>query len=152
MLSGVTSPHRLVESVRVAYGFKGVNVGMFVVVRSTGLASQVGVPEAYKVALRYGKPLVVLSGIKEVFEYFSFDKVYLVVPGQNDLRRLEDVELEESNYALIFTGDEHGRSEIPVEALSIPELPSDSPPQATIAVTLYTILKKMYGAKSASTS
>ncbi|MEM1931478.1 MAG: RecB-family nuclease [Sulfolobales archaeon] len=152
MLSGVTSPHRLVESVKVAYGFKGVNVGMFVVVRSTGLASQVGVPEAYKVALKYSRPLVVLSNIKEVFEYFSFDRAYLVVPGQDGIRRLEDIELKESNCALIFTGEEHGRSEIPVEPLSVPELPSDSPPQATIAVALYTILRKMSRVRSASTS
>lgn len=120
---------------------------MFIVTRSTGLASQVGVPEAYKVALRHGKPLVVLPGIKEVLEYFSFDGVYLVLPGQSDLRRLDEIELEGSKYAFVFTGEDHGRGEIPVEALSIPELPADSPPQATIALTLYAILKKGAGAK-----
>ncbi|MCS7099154.1 MAG: RecB-family nuclease, partial [Sulfolobales archaeon] len=70
VLSGVSSPHKLVESVRVAYGFRGVSVDLFIVTRPTGLASQAGVPEAYRVALKYGKPLVVLSSLKEVFEYF----------------------------------------------------------------------------------
>lgn len=126
----------------MAYGFKGVDVDMFIVTRSTGLASQVGVPEAYKVALKYGKPLVVLPGMKEVLEFFSFDEVYLVLPGQSDLRRMEEIDLGGSRYAFVFAGEEHGRSEVPAEALSIPELPADSPPQVTIALALYTILKK----------
>ncbi|MCX8209019.1 MAG: RecB-family nuclease [Sulfolobales archaeon] len=143
VLSGVSSPHKLVESVRVAYGFRGVSVDLFIVTRPTGLASQAGVPEAYRVALKYGKPLVVLSSLKEVFEYFKFDEVYSVLPGQSGLRRLDEISVRNSKYALIFTGEEHGRSEAPVEVLTIPELPADSPPQVTIALALYTIYSKL---------
>ncbi|MCX8185125.1 MAG: RecB-family nuclease [Sulfolobales archaeon] len=150
VLSGVTSPHRLVESVKVAYGFRGASVDMFIVTKTTGLASQVGIPEAYKVALKYGKPLVVLSSLKDVFEYFRFSEVYIVLPGQSGLRKLEDLEIGGSKYAFIFIGEEYSRSEAPIEALSIPELPVDSPPQVTIALTLYTISSKMKSLSSES--
>ncbi len=145
VLSGVSSPHRLVESVRVAYGFRGIDVESFIVVRSTGLASQVGIPEAYKAALRYGKPLVVLPSVRDVLELFKFDEVYAVLPGRDDLRRLEDLDLKGPRCALVFSGEEHGRSELPVEVISIPELPADSPPQAAIALALHTVLRRRAG-------
>mgnify|MGYP001772938224 CR=1 FL=1 len=145
MLSGVTSPNRLVESARVVYGFRGVDVEMFVVVRSSGMASQVGIPEAYKVALKYGKPLVVLPTMRDVLEYLRFDDLYLVLPGLGNARRLDEVELPDRRYALVFVGEEHGRSDVPAEVLTIPELPPDAPPQATIAVALYTISRRAPG-------
>lgn len=150
MLSGVSSPHRLVESVRVAYGFRGLEVDTFIVVKSTGLASQVGVPEAYRVALRYGKPLVVLPSLREVLELFRFDEVYVVLPGRDDLRGLDELELGDRRYALVFSGEEHGRSELPAEALSVPELPADSPPQAVIALALYKVLRRRAAAGAGS--
>jgi|YelNatPaOPRAMG01_1025707.scaffolds.fasta_scaffold07674_3 SpoU rRNA methylase family enzyme len=143
VLSGVTSPHRLVESVKVAYGFNGVKVDLFVVARASGMASQVGVPEAYKVALKYGKPLVVLPTTREVLEHFKFDEVFLVVPGTLSGRILDDVEMKDARYALVVAGEEHAKSDVPADLLSIPELPADAPPQAVIAVALYSISRKI---------
>ncbi len=139
------------ESVRVAYGFRGLDVDAFIVVKSTGLASQIGVPEAYRVALRYGKPLVVLPSVKEVLELFRFDEVYAVLPGRHDLRRLDELDLKGPRCALVLSGEEHGRSELPAEAISIPELPVDAPPQAVIALALYAILKRREGAGTNAT-
>lgn len=142
VLSGVTSPHRLVESVKIAYGFSGVRVDLFIVVRASGMASQVGVPEAYKIALKYGKPLVVLPTAREALEHFKFDEVFLVVPGATSGRRLDDIEFKDLKYALVIAGDEHAKADIPANILSIPELPADAPPQAVIAVALYLISKR----------
>ncbi len=139
VLAGVTSPHKLVESVKVAYGFRGIPVDAFVVVRATGMAAQMGVPEAYRVALKYGKPLIVLPSAKDLLEYVKFEEVYSVVPGAQSSRRVEEVQLRGS-CALIFT-EEGGRVEVPSEVLSIPELPPETPPQVAIAVALYILSK-----------
>lgn len=141
VLAGVTSPHRLVESVRIAYGFRGIPVDAFVVVRATGMAAQMGVPEAYKVALRYGKPLIVLPSARDLLEYVKFDEVYSVVPGLQSYRRVEELR-PRGSCALIF-GEEGGRVEVPSEVLSIPELPPEAPPQVAIAVTLYALSRSL---------
>jgi len=141
VLAGVTSPHRLVESVRVAYGFRGVSVDAFVVVRATGMAAQAGVPEAYKVALRYGKPLIVLPSTKDLLEYVRFEEVYSVVPGSQSSRSIEEVR-PRGSCALIFS-EEGGRVEVPSEVISIPELPPEAPPQVAIAVTLYVLSRSL---------
>lgn len=116
---------------------------MFIVVKSSGMASQVGVPEAYKIALKYGKPLIVLPTMRDVLEYLKFDRLYVVLPGLSNAKRLDEVEFDGSKWALIFTGEEHAKGEIPAEILTIPEIPADSPPQVTIALALYIISRKM---------
>ena len=141
VLAGVTSPHRLVESVKVAYGFRGVPVDAFVVVRATGMAAQMGVPEAYKVALKDGKPLIVLPSIRDLLEYVKFEEVYSVIPGAQSSKRVEEVQLRGS-CALIFS-EESGRVEVPSEVLSIPELPPETPPQVAIAVALYALSRSL---------
>lgn len=143
ILSGVTSPHRLVESVKIAYGFSGVKVDLFIVVRASGMASQVGVPEAYRIALKYGKSLVVLPTAREVLEHFKFDEVFLLVPGIASGRRLDDIEFKDVRYALVIAGDEHAKGDIPADPVGIPELPADAPPQAVIAVALYSMTKRI---------
>ena len=141
VLAGVASPHKLVEAVKVAYGFRGVPVDAFVVVRATGMAAQMGVPEAYKVALKYGKPLIVLPSAKDLLEHVKFEEIYSVVPGAQSSRRVEEVQLRGS-CALIFT-EEGGRVEVPSEVLSIPELPPETPPQVAIAVALYILSRSL---------
>ncbi len=141
VLVGVASPHKLVESVKVAYGFRGVPVDAFVVVRATGMAAQMGVPEAYKVALKYGKPLIVLPSTRDLLEYMKFEEIYSVVPGTQSSRNVEEVQLRGS-CALIFA-EEGGRVEVPSEVLSIPELPPETPPQVAIAVALYVLSRSL---------
>jgi len=112
VLHNVNSPQRVVEVAKAAYG---LGFPALVVTKPTGAAAQVGVPEAQKVALREGKPLVVLPDLPEAVELLKADAVILVTTRKLASRPLTQALSEvmsrgASRVLLVFGGTEPGLS------------------------------------------
>lgn len=112
VLHNVSSPQRVVELARAAYG---LGFSVFVVTKPTGAAAQVGVPEAQKVALREGKSLLILPDLEEAVEILKADAVILVLPRKLSDKPLtqkfeELVSKKVSRILLVFGGAEPGLS------------------------------------------
>ncbi len=77
VLHNISSVQRLVDTARVAYqlGYKTL-----VVAKAYGGAAQNGIPEAYKLALRYEASLIVLPDLQDAVEVLEPDSTLLVTP------------------------------------------------------------------------
>lgn len=108
VIHNVSSVQRLVDVAKAAYqlGFKTIAVS-----KAYGGAAQNGVPEAFKLALRYGASLLVLPDLEDVVETLSPDKVLLVAPNNPNImvNPAEPPRLE-GRVLLVFNGGESGFS------------------------------------------
>jgi SpoU rRNA methylase family enzyme len=62
-----SSPHRLVDLARAAYSFNFVDG--FIVVKPVSLAAQIGVPEVFKIAYKYGRSFYILANLRELKDF-----------------------------------------------------------------------------------
>ncbi|MEM4613851.1 MAG: RecB-family nuclease [Ignisphaera sp.] len=81
-----TSPQRLVDLAKVAYSINIVKG--FVVIKPIGVAAQVGVPEAFRIAYKLGKSFLVLSYINELKELLNIDNIVFIVQS---LKEADDI-------------------------------------------------------------
>ncbi|MCE4605354.1 MAG: RecB-family nuclease [Desulfurococcales archaeon] len=79
VLHNVSSVQRLVDLARASYqlGFKALAVS-----KVYGGAAQSGVPEAFKLALKYGSSLLVLPDLDDVVDALSPDRVLIITPRE----------------------------------------------------------------------
>ncbi|ABW01493.1 RecB-family nuclease [Caldivirga maquilingensis] len=75
LIDNVSSVARVVEFAKVAYGFGVKNL---VLTHVYGSAAQQGVPEAFKIALKYSSSLVVLPTIKDAVDLFKPDNILVI--------------------------------------------------------------------------
>ncbi len=78
----MSSVQRLVDLARASYqlGFKALAVS-----KVYGGAAQSGVPEAFKLALKYGASLLVLPDLPDVVESLSPDRILIVTPREPEV-------------------------------------------------------------------
>ncbi len=75
VIHGASSVQKLLEGVRVSLGF---GLKTIVVTRASGAAAQQGIPEAFRLVLKSGASLVVLSDLRDVIELFNPENVFLL--------------------------------------------------------------------------
>lgn len=75
LVDNVSSVARVVEFAKVVYGFGVKNL---VLTHVYGSAAQQGVPEAFKIALKYSSSLVVLPTIKDAVDLFKPDNILVI--------------------------------------------------------------------------
>ncbi|MGC8570482.1 RecB-family nuclease [Caldivirga sp.] len=75
LIDNVSSVARAVEFAKVVYGFGIKNL---VLTHVYGSAAQQGVPEAFKIALRYSSSLIVLPTIKDAVDLFKPDNILII--------------------------------------------------------------------------
>ena len=78
----MSSVQRLVDLARASYqlGFKVLAVS-----KVYGGAAQSGVPEAFKLALKYGSSLLVLPDLGDVVDALSPDRILIITPREPEV-------------------------------------------------------------------
>jgi len=84
-----TSPQRLIDLAKVAYSIDIVKG--FIVIKPVGIAAQVGVPEAFKIAYKLGKSFLVLTNINDLKELLNIDNIVFIVQSSKDAIDIDDV-------------------------------------------------------------
>ncbi len=87
ILYNVTSVHRVIEIAKICSSFSCKNM---IIIRPTGAAAQQGVPEAFKICLREGISLSILSELKDVIEIFNIGKLYFLTTEQEG-KKISDI-------------------------------------------------------------
>ena len=150
VLHNANSPQRVVEIARAAYG---LGYPLFVITKPTGAAAQVGVPEAHKVALKEGKPLVVLPDLAEAIELLKADAVILVTARKLASKPLtralgEAISRGAKRVLLVFGGAEPGLSarELSLgEQAYIDDVEQEVGPVALAVISLYVVRRLLAG-------
>lgn len=106
VLHNVNSPNRLTEfvSVCVSLGFKTI-----IISKPTGSAAQIGIPEAFKFAIKTGARLIVVPDLRDIKELFQ-GEFFLFTSPENSNTKFNPEELKhmEGNIFLVFGGMEPG--------------------------------------------
>ncbi len=99
----VMSAHRLIDFARIVYGFGFKNL---VITKVSGSAAQQGVPEVFRLSMKYGSSLVVLPDLKDVVELVKPDKIYfLSQDGSKTMSELlEELSSSCNRVALVASG------------------------------------------------
>ncbi len=132
-LYGSSSVQRIMDFVKTVYNFGEATP---VIIKPIGAAAQIGVPEAYKLSYKLGKPLIVLPSINDLVEIFKPSKTYYItgkgVP-------IDPAELS-TDTAIVLPGGEMepSRDEIvDVEKASIIGVPPGLPGSVLAGIILY---------------
>ncbi len=137
ILNNVSSPQRLLDAVRTCYSLINSDEYVLVVTRATGMAAQVGIPEASKLAYRLGRVFLALPSLKDAVEVLGLRKLYVLVPNTvGEFTDLSAVSLEDREaFAICGTDDGFSRADLglgtPVSASFIREY---LPPASSIAL------------------
>lgn len=131
-----SSVNAVVDFVKSTYVFPNA---IPVVINPIGAAAQFGVPEAYRLSYKIGKPLIILPTIDDLKDVLGVSRVFYysetgsVIPVE-ELRSID-------NYSVVF-GAEHGLGKkelLNVEPFRVNEIPSDLPTVPLVALFLYLV-------------
>ncbi|GEM_PF-497910 len=142
IIYNISSSHKLLEYTRIVHGFGIKNI---VIAKAIGSASQLGIPELFKLALRHNLSVIVLNDLNEVKEYLRIDKLYFlsnkcrseIDPLLNDVKLNFKIGLVVHGSDLSFTPKE---LELGKELCVIDR---DVSSIALLVITLYELLKRL---------
>lgn len=144
VVSNVSSPQRLIDFAKLVYGLSNLRSSL-VFTRVSGMAAQSGVPEVGKYLYRLGKPLLLLPSPQDAIDLLKPDKV-LVLAKTEISRDIEEVaDSLKGRVALLVNGGDTPppKTELGLgDHVMVRELDPSLPPQATLAIVLYVIMKK----------
>lgn len=106
VLHNVNSPNKLEEfvSVCISLGYKTI-----IISKPTGSAAQVGIPEAFKLAVKTGTKLVIVPDLKDIKELFQGEFILFTSPeNSNSKFNPEELKTIDKNVFLVFGGMEPG--------------------------------------------
>ncbi len=136
VIHNVSSVQRLTDMARLVYG---MGYRSLIVTKAYGGAAQNGVPEAYRIALKYNASLIVLPDLKDAVEYLSPGEV-LLVSSEDPEELVEPCRGVSGDVMIVFNGGEQGFS--PAEErlgrkIYIAGAPARLGPLAEAALILY---------------
>ena len=135
-----TSVQRILDFQKTVYAFPDT---IPIIIKPIGAAAQIGVPEAYRIAYKLNKSLIILPEISDLRNILGIDKIYYISDKgmETDIRDLPD-----NNIALVISGGEYEPSKKELEIVNIIKfrgIPSDLPAIALIGIVLY-LLKSIH--------
>lgn len=127
-----SSVQRVVDFVKTVYAFNDV---IPIIIRPYGAASQIGVPEAFRISYRLGKPLILVPEIEDLETTLGISKRYFIT-DQGSEKKIEDI--EEGSCIIINGGDQEPSKKelLTVEPIKLAEIPSNLPSPALVSVLL----------------
>ncbi len=133
----VASVQRLLDFIKTVYAF---GIGTPAIIKPSGAAAQVGVPEAHRFSYKYDKPLIVLPELTDLKEVLGIDKIYFLSKHGEEIN-IRNISLDEDMAIIIQGSDgEFTKAELQYgKPLKITNLPHDLPSHIKIAVLLYDI-------------
>lgn len=144
VVSNVSSPQRLIDFARLVYGLSDLRSSL-VFTRVSGMAAQSGVPEVGKYLYKLGKPLLLLPSPQDVVELLKPDKVLVLAKTEISRDIEEIVGSLRGRVALLVNGGDTPptKTELSLgDHVMVGGLDPSLPPQATLAIILYVIMKK----------
>ena len=105
VLHNVTSVHRVIEVCKIVFGF---GIKNFILSKVSGAAAQQGIPEVFKIGMKYNANIAVLPDLKDVTELLKPIRTYLLTFEQCNFK-LQDLiqeikELSSGNVLLVING------------------------------------------------
>lgn len=135
----VASVQRLLDFIKTIYAF---DIGIPAIIKPTGAAAQVGVPEAHRLSYKYDKPLIVLPELPDLREILRIDTIYFLSKHGEEIS-IRNI-LSNNDMAIIVQGSngEFTKAELQYGIpLKITGIPHDLPSHIKIAILLYDIKK-----------
>ncbi len=111
-----TSPQRLVDLAKLAFSLSFVEA--LVVVKASGMAAQVGIPEVSKLAYKLDKKLIILPQLQDIKDVLQIDKVLIVVRDE-EAQSIEHIEMPSNGRIAVVV--QAGEVSIPRQELAIGE-------------------------------
>lgn len=139
-----SSVQKLLEFVKTVYASPLL---VPVIIKPYGAAAQVGVPEAYKLSYRLGKPLILLPEIKDLVDVLTCKQVYYLEES-GALVSLSSIIKEGEKKAIIISSGEQEPSprELSVVSTVWPsEIPRGISPVAVAGILVYEISRSKQG-------
>jgi len=133
-----SSVQRVIDFIKTVYAFENV---VPIIIRPYGAASQIGVPEAFRISYRLGKPLLLIPEIQDLENTLGISKRYYV-SKKGDTRGVDDI--EDGSCIIINGGDQEPSKKelIGVEQVVFTGIPSDLPGPA-LASALLTLINRV---------
>ncbi len=107
ILHNVSSIQRVHDIARLV--FSAGEKFMLVITKPTGAAAQIAIPEVFRDAYKYNKPIIVLPDLKDAIELLKPDKTYTLTPEYGKKVNLHELEIKPKT-AFIVAGSEPGLS------------------------------------------
>lgn len=136
-----SSVQKVVDFVKTVFA-SGIYVP--VLIKPIGAAAQIGVPEAFKIAYKMGRPLVVLPEITDIVEVLGVNKIYYLDEAGEEVP-LRDIAMEtNADMAIVVPSGEQEPSRKELEKATVvwpKEVPRGLPSVAVSAILIYELLK-----------
>jgi SpoU rRNA methylase family enzyme len=115
-----------------------------VIIKPYGAAAQVGIPEAYKISYKLGRPLIVLPEAKDLVDVLTCKRVYYLDESGSQLDLSSIISSSEKTAIIIPSGEqEPAPREISSTHVVWPsEIPRGLPPVAIAGVIVYEIVRQ----------
>ena len=136
----VSSVQRVLDFIKTVYAF---NTGVPAIIKPIGAAAQIGIPEAYKISYKLGKPLIILPDIPDLLEALNIREIYMITRKGKEIRSNE-ILTSTNDKAIIVNGSDTDftRQELQYGLAIKPyNIPLELPPQTIIALILYSYSK-----------
>ncbi len=145
VLNNVSSPQRLLDTVKVVLSAKQPEVKALVITKASGMAAQAGVPDASRMTYKQGKPLIVLPALKDAIELLKPEDIliYAAVEGAEDLN---NTSIQGKRIMIVVDGSDNGPSRTDLalgKTVSINEFSRQLPPAAAAAILMRELNKRM---------
>lgn len=134
ILYAPSSVQRIIDFVRTVFLFKDWQP---VIIKPIGAAAQIGVPEAYKIAYKQNKSLIILPEIKDIVDVLGISEIYYV-DGQGE--EIEISDLKKDDIAIIINGGDQEPSKkelMRTNIVKIKNVDHALPPVGLTAIILY---------------
>jgi len=135
-----SSVQKLLEFVKTVYTVPEL---IPVIIKPYGAAAQVGVPEAYKISYKLGKPLVILPEIRDLVDVLACNHIYYF-DESGALIDLFSIILNNEKKAIVISSGEHEPSPREIGNASIvwpSNIPRGMPSLAIIGILVYEAMK-----------
>ncbi|MEM0355570.1 MAG: RecB-family nuclease [Desulfurococcaceae archaeon] len=133
-----SSVNMVVDFVKTIYVFPNA---IPVVINPIGAAAQFGVPEAYKLSYKIGKPLVILPSIEDLREVLGINRIFYYSETGSTISLEEFRSID--NYSIVFGAElSLGKKELlNVEPIRVNGIPPDLPTVPLVTLILYLVTR-----------
>ncbi len=135
-LYNVSSVQRVIDFIKTVYSFKDY---IPVIIKPIGAAAQIGIPDAYKIAYKLDKPLIVLPELSDIMDVLDVRKIYLIT-GKGVEKDLGEIMSSKDDIAFVINGSDSDftRQELQYgEPIKLRDISSSIPSIALAAILLY---------------
>jgi len=135
-----SSIQKLIDFIKTVYAVNGL---VPVVIKPIGAAAQIGVPEAHKIAIKQGKPFIVLPEASDLHSVLGCERVYYVTEAGREVS-LSSIATGGSRIALLLSSGEQepSRREVEnMEAVWLQGVPRGIPVTALVGIIVYEVYR-----------